>query len=705
MNNASIRGFLVLPLVGVFAVACGGGGGGGATPPVTGATLAGTVQMPSVAPAAATTGFEPMVAGEVVVWFEPGHSVADLDAVGFDLVRGGSGPIAVYHARSAEGRSSWRDGARVADCVEKATCDAADAMAAMDGVRCASPNYLLRAFVEPNDTHYDKQWHYPQINLPQAWDVTQGSQGVIVAVLDTGIVSAHPDFQGRLVGGYDMISNPQTARDGDGRDPNPEDVGDLITPQGSSFHGTHVAGTIGANGNDGQGVAGVDWNCRLMPVRCLGQGGGTIDDIANAILFAAGLPNASGVVPPQRADIINMSLGGPGLNPVLEQACDQAAAAGALLVAAAGNDNSDQPNSPAAFDSVLSVGAVDLVGQRAPYSNYSSTIDIWAPGGDMSQDRNGDGFPDGVLSTMADDQGQLFYKFENGTSMASPHVAGVAALVKAANPSLTAQQLRQVLIGSAGGANLGLPNNGRLIDAFAAVQSAAGSGGNPVTTPVLAVERTVVDFGATGVADSVVLQNLGNGLLTYVGGFADPPASWLTADVFETLANDGIDGDRLELQVDRSGLPNGVQQTTITLNYSDGSNQVSIDVVVRLQVGQATVANDTVFVLLVDPVTLETYYQAVTDATAGFQFSFAGVDPGVYLLVAGTDRDNDDFLGDEGELFGAYPSIDVPIAVEVSTGASLADLQFGLQELATLQSLGLGTAETASAETTFRRLY
>src|SRR5690606_30192009 len=131
----------------------------------------------------------------------------------------------------------------------------------------------------------------PQIHLPQAWDLEQGDSSVIVAVLDTGIVSAHPDFAGRLIAGFDMISDAASARDGDGRDADPEDAGDLASPQGSSFHGTHVAGTIGANGDDGFGVAGVDWNCRIMPIRVLGRGGGSVQDIADGILFAARLPN------------------------------------------------------------------------------------------------------------------------------------------------------------------------------------------------------------------------------------------------------------------------------------------------------------------------------------------------------------------------------------------------------------------------------
>ncbi|MFT4511922.1 MAG: serine protease [Planctomycetota bacterium] len=706
MNRTTYRCLLLLPIT-VSAVACSSGSGGGsAPPPVVTATLTGELRMPEVAPTSAgssTAALSPMVGGEVVVWFEEGKGIQDLDTRmldtdGFELVRPATGPMAVFHARRADGKSSLRDGATEADCIEKATCDAADAMAAIAGVRCASPNYMLQAFTNPSDTHYDKQWHYPQIKLPQAWDVTQGSQNVIVAVLDTGIVSSHPDFSGRLIGGFDMISNPQTAGDGDGRDGNPEDVGDNQTLQGSSFHGTHVAGTIGANANNGIGVVGVDWNCRLMTVRVLGQGGGSIDDIANGILYAAGLPNGSGAVPPQRADVINMSLGGPGLNAVLEQACNQAAAAGVLLVAAAGNDNSSQPSSPAAFESVLSVGAVDLVKQRAPYSNFSPTVDIWAPGGDMGSDRNGDGFPDGVLSTMADDQGNLFYKFENGTSMASPHIAGVASLIKAANPNLTASQIRQILINSAE-TGLSLPNAGRLVDALASVQAAAAGQGNPPSSPVLVASQTVADFGAEETTLSIALRNEGIGNLTFISIATNLPAAWLNGNVVDVDPNNNVLGDQLDLIVDRLNVIPGVEQATLTLNYEDASsNPVSVDIIVRLQVGASTVADDTVFVLLVDALTLEALYQTETRVGANFNFSMGGVASGTYLLVAGTDRDNDDFLGDEGELFGAYPSIDTPLPVAVIDGQGPGDLDFALQELVTVQSLGA----SSPARRTFR---
>ncbi len=688
----SPRFLLFVPLG--LAAACGGGGGG--SPPT--AALAGALRVPQVAPAsleAIDEAMRPMLPGEVVVWLEPGMAAPDLTADGLDLLRAPGGPIAIYRPRSTLTKYTLAEGALLADSCELETCRAARALVGKTGVRCAQPNYLLQACIQPNDTFFDKQWHYPQINLPQAWDVTQGSANVIVAVLDTGIVSAHPEFAGRLIPGFDMISSAAAARDGDGRDSNPEDVGDLATPQGSSFHGTHVAGTIGANGNDGQGVAGVDWTCKLMPVRVLGQGGGSIDDIATGILFAARLANGSGQLPAQRADVINMSLGGPGLNPVLQQACDAASAAGVLLVAAAGNDNTSSPGSPAAFDSVLSVGAVDLVKARAPYSNFSTTVDIWAPGGDMSADRNGDGFPDGVLSCAADDQGQLFFKFENGTSMASPHVAGVAALVKAANPALDAAQIRTVLLNTTQ-AGSGLPNGGRVVDALAAVLAATGA---PPTTPVLVATPGNVDFGAAATSAMVTLENRGVGNLAFQNATAQPGAPWLSFSATDATAANGIDDDQFGFLADRTGLGNGVLQTVVTLHFLDGATPVNIDIAMRLQVGASTTNGETMFVLLVEPVPpFETKFQAETSVLANFQFSFAGVAIGDYLLVAGTDRNNDDQLGDAGELFGAWPSLDTLQTLSLTGGENLSALDFSLQELATVQSA------PAPQSGTFRRL-
>jgi serine protease len=708
------------------AAACGGGGGGSNVGPSGTATLSGTLQVPAIAPAMlARDDFDrPMREGEVVVWLEPGRQALDLAVDGFELIRSG-GPIAVYRAHAAAGKSSLRYGAAPADSAEKATADAAVAMKARAGVRHAQPNFRLFASsvgagggpggtgatpapaspapagpspapVEPNDPLYPRQWHYGAVNLPQTWGITQGSSAVVVAVLDSGILGGHPDFEpSRLVDGYDMVSDLAGAADGDGRDANPEDPGDRETPQGSSFHGTHVAGTIGAASNNGFGVAGVDWNCKLMNVRVLGVASGSTEDVANGILYAAGLPNGSGQLPSQRADIINMRLGGPGLNPVLEAACDAAAAAGCLLIASAGNENSTEPASPASFASVLSVGATDLVGQRAPYSNFENTVDVWAPGGNMTMDADGDQFPDGVLSTKGDDSSTLQFDFDflQGTSMAAPHVAGIAALVKAANPTLTASAIRSFLTSPAttqAGSNL--PNGGRIVDALRAVLAAGGG----ISAPVLVATPGLVDFGSSTTASSISLENLGTGNPVFQSADAVPDFSWLGGDVFDVTPGNGLDVDRIDLTIDRAGLADGVYQSVITVNYLDGTTPVAIEVPLRVQVGDSTPPTDTIFVLLADPDTLEVRFQAATSNASAFDWSLANVTPGQYVLFAGTDRDNDDLIGDEGELFGAWPTLDTPTRIVVAAGGNRADLDFAATQVVEVQSTSTGPARRLS---------
>ncbi len=181
-------------------------------------------------------------------------------------------------------------------------------------VTIVEPNFIYhpKAVFTPNDEFYPLQWNYPLINLPYAWELNSGAN-TIVAVIDTGIVKSHPDLQGQLLPGYDFIGDPDMAGDGDGIDPDPEDPGDRINPgETSSFHGTHVAGTVAALTNNGIGVAGVAFSSKIMPLRVLGRGGGTDYDIQQAVLYAAGLPNDSKTAPPKRADVINLSLGGPG---------------------------------------------------------------------------------------------------------------------------------------------------------------------------------------------------------------------------------------------------------------------------------------------------------------------------------------------------------------------------------------------------------
>jgi serine protease len=362
-------------------------------------------------------------------------------------------------------------------------------------------NYIRRILFTPNDQYYSAQWHYPQINLPQAWDVTTGANA-IVAVIDTGVVTSHPDLQGQLVAGYDFIKDPATAGDGDGIDSNPDDPGDRFDPiSGSSFHGTHVAGTVAAATNNSVGVAGVAFGAKIMPLRALGIGGGVDYDIEQAVRFAAGLANDSGTVPPRRADVINLSVGGPEFSPGSQAVYDQARAAGVVIVAAAGNDGVSQLTYPGAFPGVIAVGAVDINKARASYSNFGSWVSVVAPGGNKEQDVNGDGRLDGVLSTAASDSsGTLVndYLIEQGTSMATPHVAGVVALMKAVAPSLTPQKVAELLASGALTDDLGAPGKDDqfgygLINASKAV--AAAGGGSVPSGSFQVIDPTLQNFG------------------------------------------------------------------------------------------------------------------------------------------------------------------------------------------------------------------
>jgi serine protease len=256
------------------------------------------------------------------------------------------------------------------------------------------PNYIYRAFDVPNDPDYSKQWNLRSINIESAWDETKGN-GVTVAVIDTG-VSRVPDLQdSKFVQGYDFVNDRVEAEDDNG-------------------HGTHVAGTVAQSTNNNYGVAGIAYEANLMPLKVLDDyGGGTVADIAEAIRFAA--DNGAGV--------INMSLGGGGESQLLQEAVKYAHEKGVVIVAAAGNANQNSASYPARYPQVISVAALDPSGEKAPYSNFGAGVDISAPGGSEAGKI--------LQETIDPETGAAVFTGFQGTSMAAPHVAGVAALVKA----------------------------------------------------------------------------------------------------------------------------------------------------------------------------------------------------------------------------------------------------------------------------------
>jgi serine protease len=256
------------------------------------------------------------------------------------------------------------------------------------------PNYIYRKSDAPNDPDYGKQWNLRSINVEGAWDETKGS-GITVAVIDTGI-SPVPDLKNtKFVKGYDFVN-------------------DRIEALDDSGHGTHVAGTIAQSTNNSYGVAGIAYEASLMPLKVLSaEGGGTVADIAEAIRFAAD----------NGADIINMSLGGAGESQLMEEAIEYAYQKGVFLVAAAGNSNQNAASYPARYRHVVGVAALDPAGAKAPYSNFGAGVDISAPGGSQVGQI--------LQETIDPETGSAVFAAYQGTSMAAPHVAGVAALVKA----------------------------------------------------------------------------------------------------------------------------------------------------------------------------------------------------------------------------------------------------------------------------------
>ncbi|MEH0550551.1 S8 family peptidase [Streptomyces sp. B21-101] len=384
--------------------------------------------------------------------------------------------------------------------------------------------------VDPNDTEYAKQWDLFEttagMNVPGAWGTSTGA-GVTVAVIDTGYV-AHSDLAANIVGGYDFVSDTAVSVDGDGRDANPADPGDWynadecgagIPASTSSWHGTHVAGTIAAVANNGKGVAGIAYGAKISPLRVLGKCGGYDSDIIDAITWASG-GTVSGVPANSNvAKVINMSLGGDGAcSSATQSAITGAVNRGTTVVVAAGNESDNVANhNPGNCNNVISVAATNRSGAKASYSNYGSLVDISAPGGQTST-----GTANGILSTLnsgTKTPSSESYAYYQGTSMATPHVAGLVALMKSANPSLTPAQIETAIKSNArplpgacsGGCGAGLA------DAAKTVQAVSGSGGGSTGGTVFsnttalsipdngsAVESSIAVTGRTGNAPSTL---------------------------------------------------------------------------------------------------------------------------------------------------------------------------------------------------------
>ncbi|MCB1757599.1 MAG: S8 family serine peptidase, partial [Gammaproteobacteria bacterium] len=404
------------------------------------------------------------------------------------------------------------DGQNLDDLIERLQADPA--------IESVEADTRIVPYAIPTDLYFEAQWplHDQAIvsagmNLPTAWDLSTGSPDTVVAVIDTGILPDHVDLEGRVLDGYDFIAgfelgnNPLLEQypsymtyfrtnDGDGRDNDPTDPGDWVdiddfyamlsvgeecSVHESTFHGTGIAGIIAGNAGE-HGIVGIDWQAKILPIRVSGKCGGSRSDMIDAIRWAAGVEDPALPPNPNPARVINLSLGSSNSCGFTEQeAINDAWNAGAVLVAAVGNEANNvdiSPVAPASCEHVISVTAVREDGARAYYSNYGTSVDLAAPGG---EDATSDGTPM-IVATNHGVKGAIqgsHFKYVAGTSAAAAHVSGVVSLMVGANPQLTPYQLEQLLMQSA----REFPQQGLfdcdqqtcgagLVDAHAAVQAA-----------------------------------------------------------------------------------------------------------------------------------------------------------------------------------------------------------------------------------------
>ncbi|MBM2809297.1 MAG: peptidase and subtilisin kexin sedolisin [Chloroflexi bacterium] len=329
--------------------------------------------------------YGPFVPGELLVRWQSEASHEALATIGgVVLEEVGPGPVELIHvAEGLETRS-------------------VAALAVDPSVVWAQPNYVRRADSTPNDPRFRDQWGLQRIQAPTAWDITTGVASVVVAVLDTGVDLDHPDLRDRLVPGYNFFQ--------------PDEL-----PMDDSGHGTHVAGTIAATANNSTGIAGVASGVSIMPIKVLNsRGAGRDSRVAQGIRWAVD----------HGANIVNMSFGGQDISPVLSEAVEYASSSGVVLVVAAGNEGGSEPNYPGATDSAIAVAATNSRDRRAMFSNYGSWVDIAAPGTQ-------------IVSTYWD--GASTYRAGTGTSMATPHVTGVIALMLSLKPGLSPAEVEEIL--------------------------------------------------------------------------------------------------------------------------------------------------------------------------------------------------------------------------------------------------------------------
>ncbi len=404
-------------------------------------------------------------------------------------------------------------------------------------VEYAELDYTVHATIIPNDQYFNSQWGMSKIQAPAAWDEATGGSDVTIAIIDTGVDLGHPDLNDKIVPGWDFVNDDSLAQDDHG-------------------HGTHVAGIAAAETNNQQGVAGVSWGARIMPIKVLnGEGNGYYSDVAQGVLYACS----------HGAQILNLSLGGSEPSSTLEDALEQVYAQGCLPLAAAGNDGHNRVDYPAKYSEAMAIAATDRYDQRASFSDYGPEIELAAPGVE-------------IYSTLWT-PGSHTYGNKTGTSMSTPHVAGLAAVVWSVCPEMTNADLRGVLQSTA--KDLGAPGwdqyygYGR-IDAEKAVEAA----GPPPTLSVSTGQMVFLADATWGPwPQGLLVRNAAAcGTLDWSAG---GDQGWLDIDPGSGQASATQPGE-IAISVDESGLSAGNTYTaTVTVDSStvgvqESPQQVSV---------------------------------------------------------------------------------------------------------------------------------
>ena len=543
-------------------------------------------------------------------------------------------------------------------------------------VEYAEPNYIYRTLFSVDDFDSSLQWHYPLIRLDKVWQSLSeldDLSSITVAVIDTGIGRTgggfdHEDLDGIFIDEYDFIDNDFIATDTDGNN--------------TGFHGTHVAGTIGALTNNNIGVAGVaggnNSGVKIMPLRVLDGNGGTSDVIAQAILYAAQLENDSNELPTKKADVINLSIGSNFNSRLLAEAITAAYDNGVILVAAAGNESSIWATYPAAYPNVISVAAVGLGAERAYYSNYGDTIDIAAPGGTKRFDFDLNGEVDQIFSTLFQD-GPDTYGYLTGTSMAAPHVAGAAAIVlkgiqvKTGSTDIPPSIVKDILTSTA----IDLGNSdyygAGLINVYAAACEALGKPQGAMLYPFPKTIR-LENKDTTG---SFILKNIGDSGSINISSINvrnqySPP---LISGITPNAGFGSVDlNNSLEIQVSLNitGKQNGTTYSALLEIIDDGANKEYVSVIYK-HIGD-------VYVTAYDIDTGKSVAGTVTNFERGYEYVIEGLDAGQYVIGAATDRNEDENYFNQQEANGYFLNNKYLKVIDLKEGSHIKNIDFSLVE-------------------------